>query len=95
MYARMARYRTEADRCNDAATSFRQAVEAISELPGFADGYVLIDPDSGEVVTLTLWESQAALDASEVRATGLRQNAAHAVAGDVESVGRFSVVIKA
>ena len=91
MYARVARYRIDPDRCDDAVESFREAGAQLAALDGFAHGYVLIDSDGGGVMTVTIWESQRALEASEMRATSVRQAAARAVDGDVESVLRFDV----
>ena len=94
MHARVARYRIDPDRCEDAAASFRVAGEEISQLDGFRDGYVLIDPDDGEVLTITVWDSRAALDASDMAATSSRRRAIQAAEGSVESVTRFDVAIE-
>ena len=93
MHARVARYRIDPDRCSDAATAFGTAGNEIAELDGFRMGHVLIDSENGEVLTVTLWESRAALDASEVRATSARQRAMREVEGEVESVTRYDVTI--
>ncbi len=92
MYARVARYQIDPHRCDEAVSSFAEAGSKIADLDGYRTGFVLIDSDSGDVVTLTLWESQAALDASEMRATSARQGAVRAVEGTVGSVTRFDVV---
>ena len=92
MYARMARYHIDPQRCDEAVASFGEAGAKIGALDGFQSGYLLIDTDTGEVVTLTFWESQAAVDASEMRATTARQGAVREVEGDVDSVTRFDVV---
>lgn len=91
MYARVARYRIDPDRCNDAVQTFRDAGAQLASLEGFAHGYVLIDSEGGDVITVTVWESQRALEASEMRATSVRQSAARAVDGAVEAVMRFDV----
>ena len=91
MHARVARYRIEPERCEDAVASFREAAGELSQLDGFRNGYVMIDSENGEVVTVTLWESRAALDASDVRAASIRQRAVQGVEGSVESVGRYDV----
>ena len=92
MYARMARYQIDPQRCDEAVASFREAGAKIGALDGFENGYLLIDTDSGEVVTLTFWESRASLDASEMRATTARQGAVREVDGDVNAVTRYDVV---
>ena len=94
MVARVARYRMDPDRCNDAVESFRRAGAGLAELGGFVNGYVLLDSDGGEVVTVTIWDSRAALEASDVRASRLRQQAIEEVDGSVEGVGRYNVAIE-
>lgn len=91
MHARVARYRIDPDRCSDAVETFRDAGAELASLDGFAHGYVLVDSDGGDVMTVTVWESQRALEASEMRATRVRQAAANAVDGSVEAVMRFDV----
>ena len=92
MHARMARYQIDPQRCDEAVASFREAGDKIGALDGFQSGYLLIDTDSGEVVTLTFWDSRASLDASEMRATTARQGAVRDVDGEVTAVTRFDVV---
>ena len=93
MHARVARYRIDPERCQDAVTSFTEAGGEIAKLDGFRDGYVLVDPDDGEILTITVWDSHASLDASDMRATSARRRAAEAVDGTVEAVTRYGVAI--
>ena len=93
MHARLARYAIEPDRLDDAVASFREAGRELSELDGFEEGYVLVDAEQGTLMTLTLWESRAAVDTSEVRAATLRQRALRAVDGDVQSVNCYEVPV--
>jgi heme-degrading monooxygenase HmoA len=94
MQARVARYRIEPERCEDAVASFREAGAEIAKLDGFRDGYVLVDPDDGDILTITLWDSHASLDASEMKATSSRRRAAEAVDGSVEAVSRYGVAVE-
>jgi heme-degrading monooxygenase HmoA len=94
MHARVARYRIDPERCEEAVASFRDAGGEIAKLDGFKDGYVLVDPDDGEVLTVTVWESRAALEASDMSATASRRRAIQAVGGEVEAVTRFDVAVE-
>ena len=94
MHARLARYAIEPDRLEEAVASFREAGRELSELAGFQGGQVLVDHDEGTLMTLTLWESRAAIDASEVRAALLRQRALKTVDGDVQSVTCYEVPVE-
>jgi heme-degrading monooxygenase HmoA len=91
MHARVARYEVAAERIAEAVEAFRQAARAIESLPGLRGGYVMVDPDDGKLVTATFWDSRAALEASEVRASRARQDAIRAVGGDCTSVDRLEI----
>jgi heme-degrading monooxygenase HmoA len=86
MQARVARYAVPPERWEEASEAFVRAGQELAQVGGLEKGYILVDPADGCIVTVTLWESQAALDASEVRAAGLRQRAAKEVDGEVQSV---------
>ena len=91
MHARVARYAIEPDRLDDALEGLREAGRELAELDGYKGGQVLVDYDDGTLITLTLWESRAAIDRSEVRAAQLRQRAMRAVEGEVQSVTCYQV----
>ena len=91
MFARVVRYQVDPERCDEALAAFEEAAKAIGDIDGITGGYVLVDGDSGRIVTITLWEDRAKLEASEVRASRLRQEALRSVGGDIESVERLRV----
>ena len=91
MLARVARYEVHPQRIDDAVQAFGEAATQIEELPGFAGGFVLVDPDDGRTMTLTLWENAAALENSESVAGRARRQAAATVDGSVLSVEKFDV----
>lgn len=91
MLARVARYEFDAGRLDEAARAFGEAAAQIEELDGFAGGYVLVDPDDGRTMTITLWENSAVLENSERVARKARREAADAVGGSVLSVEKFEV----
>ena len=91
MLARVARYEFEAGRIDAAVQAFGEAATQVEQLDGFAGGYVLVDPEDGRTMTVTLWDNHAALEQSESVARGLRNSAAEAVGGSVLSVEKFDV----
>jgi quinol monooxygenase YgiN len=91
MFARVVRYQVNPDRCDEALEALERAALEIGQIPGITGGYVMVDGDSGRIITVTLWKDQAALESSEVRATRLRQEALHSVEGDIESVERLRI----
>jgi heme-degrading monooxygenase HmoA len=78
----------------EAVEAFREAASQLASLDGLQGGYVLTDEEEGVVMTITLWESRAAMDASEVRAARLRQDAAKQADGAVTSVQCLEVAVE-
>jgi heme-degrading monooxygenase HmoA len=76
-----------------AAEAFREAASQLTSIRGFRSGYVLTAPEDGVVMSMTLWESRAAMEDSEVRAARLRQEATGQVEGEVTSVQCFEVAV--
>jgi heme-degrading monooxygenase HmoA len=93
VFARVVRYRVPDGRLDDAVEAFRGPAAQLSELEGNQGGYVLVDDENSTALTVTFWESRAAMEASEVRASRLRQEAMQTVEGAVEAVDRCGVAI--
>jgi heme-degrading monooxygenase HmoA len=91
MLARVARYEFDAERIDAAVQAFGEAAKQIEQLDGFAGGYVLVDPEDGRTMTVTLWDNAAQLENSERVAAKARREAAAAVDGSVLSVEKFEV----
>jgi heme-degrading monooxygenase HmoA len=94
MFARLSRYEVEPDRIDDAIQGFREASDALAELDGALGGYLLVDPETGNSITITLWESRAALDGSDTKAARLRRNAMEASGGSVQAVQTYEVPVE-
>jgi heme-degrading monooxygenase HmoA len=94
VFARVARYEVPEDQVDKAVEAFREAASQLASLQGLEGGYVLTDSDTGEVMTMTLWTSRAAMDASDVRAARLRQEAAKQADGSVTSVQCLEVAVE-
>jgi len=93
MFARVVRYQIPEARFGEVVPAFRGAVEQLREVEGNKGGYLLIDRDNCTALTLTLWDNQGALQASEVSATKLRSDAVDAVDGEVQTIDRCEVAI--
>lgn len=94
MFARVARYEVEPAKTDEAVAAFRDAAAQLEGLNGLKGGYVLTDAEDGVIMSMTLWESRAAMEDSEVQAAGLRQQAAKQVDGVVVSVHCLDVVVE-
>jgi heme-degrading monooxygenase HmoA len=93
MFARVVRYQIPEARFGEVVPAFREAVEQLRDIEGHKGGYLLIDRDNCTALTVTLWDNQAALQASEVSATKLRSDAIDAVEGEVQTIDRCEVAL--
>ena len=65
---------------------------AVRMQEGFKGGTILVQRGSGKVLTVSLWESEQAMDATEEAAHWLRVFSAEAAGGMVTGVGRYDVL---
>ena len=66
---------------------------AARQMDGFRGILSLIDRENGRGLTVTLWESEEAMRASEERADRLRDDAAQAMGGTIAGVERYEVTL--
>src|SRR5262245_15815603 len=93
MYARVAVYEIPGHRTTDAVESFRDAIARIKEMHP-AEVLVLVSPESDRALTMSFWEREDDLEASRMKASRLRSDAAKAVDGTVQSVVEYEVAIR-
>ncbi|HKF14440.1 MAG TPA: antibiotic biosynthesis monooxygenase [Gaiellaceae bacterium] len=93
MFARVVRYQIPQKRFGEVVPAFRNAVEGLREIDGNNGGYLLIDPDNCTALTVTLWQSREALEASEIRASRLRGEAVDAVDAQIVATDRCEVAL--
>jgi hypothetical protein len=91
MFARIAVYDVPADRLDDAVVSFGAAIEQIAASEGLHDAYVLVNRDTGQAMTLTLWSTPDTMLRTRVQASRIRNEAAQAVGADVVSVEEYQI----
>jgi heme-degrading monooxygenase HmoA len=94
VYARISTYELEPDRADDAVVAFRGAIDRIGALAGLVDAFLLLELDGARAVTITLWESLAAMEASRVVASKARTDAAREVESTVTSTIEYAVPIR-
>ena len=94
MFARVARYEVPKDKIGTAVEAFRAATDQLGSVSGSQGSYLFTSSEEGVIMSITLWESRAAMDESEVRAARLRREATDQVDGEVTSVQRFEVVVE-
>jgi heme-degrading monooxygenase HmoA len=93
LFARVTRYQIPEARFGEVVPAFRNALDEVQQLDGNKGGYLLIDRDNNTALTLTLWETQAALQASEVATSRMRSDSINAVDGDILTIDRCEVAV--
>ena len=94
MHARVSTIYGTTEQGGDVVGMFREQVKPVVEELGGKGAILMLDRGSGKAVSITLWEDQAAMQASEQRANELRREAAES-AGATEPplVDRYEVVV--
>jgi heme-degrading monooxygenase HmoA len=92
MHARLSSYRGDTDRL---VAGFRRTVEPLEEMEGFVRALFLTDRARGHAMTLTVWETEAALSNSAEWADKAREHAAHDAEATIESVTHYEVALSA
>ncbi|MET7617665.1 hypothetical protein [Streptomyces sp. NPDC005408] len=75
----------------DLTANWEAVLKEVQQVPGFRGVYYLVDRASGKAKSLTLWDDEQSMQASEVRATRLREQVAQREGQRVVSVERFEV----
>jgi heme-degrading monooxygenase HmoA len=88
MHARVSSYQGDVDRLVE---GFRRQADLVRRLDGFARAYLLVDRSGGRAMTVTLWDSEEALDASASRAAQLREEARESAAASIGSVDSYEL----
>ena len=90
MFARVSTYRGETNQLVD---GFRRTIAPLEEQTGFVRALFLTRQDDGSAMTITVWESEAALSSSAEWATKAREHAAHQSGATIESVAIYDVAL--
>jgi heme-degrading monooxygenase HmoA len=77
---------------NSPASGRRRSCRNLSGWDGFEGSLVLANRRSGEIVAVTLWESEEAMRATEGASYWLRAFGAEAAGGEVTGLERYEVV---
>ena len=64
MFARVFSIQTAPDQLEQGIQRLQESTPAVQALGGFRGGYFLVDRQSGNAMTITLWESEEAIHAS-------------------------------
>jgi heme-degrading monooxygenase HmoA len=90
MFARVSTYRGDGDRL---LQGFADVTEPLEGIDGFSHAYFMVDRESGKGMSITIWESEDALQASVAQADELRSKGAAAGGASIESVEHYEIGI--
>ena len=91
MHARMFVIQAVPDRLDEAIRLRQERSADVRGLPGFEHGHLLVDRQRGELVTLTLWESERAMNEAQPRARELLAGVLQALGGEVPQPRQYEV----
>ena len=90
MFVRVSTYTGEAD---GLVSGFESARDDLMKIDGFAQAYFCVDRASGTGITITLWDSEQALQASAEQAQQLRARATQPSGATIDSVAQYEVAL--
>jgi heme-degrading monooxygenase HmoA len=94
MYARVTSIAGSPDEIEAGISNFRENVAPFTHRDGGKGSLFLVDRETGAIMSVTLWESEDAMTASEQRANSLRaQAAATGKSSETPVVGRYEVAV--
>ena len=92
MYGRLTIIEGRLDRVDDLPEPQEQTIPREEEAPGLRALYCLIDRSTGRAASLSIWNSEEDLKASEERMADQREQAEQKSGGKIVSVDRMEVV---
>jgi heme-degrading monooxygenase HmoA len=92
MFARVATYSGDAE---ELVRGFDRARGELPQTEGFVHAYFCVDRGSGKALSMTLWETEAALEQSAERAHQLRTQATEPSGATTDSVAHYEVTLTA
>jgi heme-degrading monooxygenase HmoA len=91
MWARVSTYEFPSENVDQALDQFNEALGSLDE-PGLKRAELLVDRTSGKGMTITVWESEDALQASVEAANRIRSRAADAAGVSILDVQHYELV---
>ncbi len=93
MYARIVAAEGSPEKVEESIAIMKERnAPLVSGQPGFHRGYWCIDRNSGMVMSVTLWETQADEKTSRANIPGIMENMAHVLSGSEYRQETFEVI---
>jgi heme-degrading monooxygenase HmoA len=94
MFVRLTRVQNQLDRLDAAIANYQQVLlPQARQLSGFNGAVLLVDRSSGAGISVTYWETEEAVRASEQGAAAIRAQATQATGATVGDIDAFELVI--
>src|SRR5215212_11888511 len=68
-----------------------RAQEVLRQMNGYKGSYAFMDPKSGKAITITLWESEEAMQRTEEALRPLRKELAEGISGNIVDMEHYEV----
>ena len=95
MYARVTRLKGNLDKIDESIRQYREETVPTIEKLGSKGAYLLINRENGEMISITLWDTDLAMQNSERQANRLRTSAAQtSSAAQPPEVERYEVAVQ-
>ena len=88
MYARATTLRASPEDVQEQIDHYQEGIQSVREISGNRGAFLLVDRSAGRAISVTLWETDEAMEASRKRADELRQQAQESPG---ESVDEYEV----
>src|SRR5690349_24897810 len=75
--------------------AFQDTIGPLQQVDGFSHAYFLVDSDTGKAISMTVWESDDAMSASEAGGEQRRRERTEASGAAVESVDHYEEIGRA
>jgi heme-degrading monooxygenase HmoA len=89
MHARVSTY--QASDPEGLVEGFRSVSDMLEGTDGFSHAYMMVDRDSGKAMTITIWDSEAAMTTSVSGADEMRKRATQPSGATIESVQHYEI----
>jgi heme-degrading monooxygenase HmoA len=90
MFARVTAYHADQD-SGKLLEAFQDTIGPLQQVEGFSHAYFLVDADTGRAVSMTIWESERAMQASESGGQERRRRRSEISGASVDSVDHYQV----
>jgi heme-degrading monooxygenase HmoA len=93
MYARVSEVTGPSDRIDAGIAQYRDSVlPQVQAMPGFQRAYLLVDRDNGKSLSITVWDAEESMQASDEAADRMRTEVAATMAAQA-SVRRYEIAV--